>query len=117
MDPFPIDYSDEWDSKTTHETIILYDTVIKKIWRKEKHKMILNLKLSSQFSKVLTTNIMILKSISMLNNIMSVCTLLAPSKKTKEPKNFWKEYNSLLWYVRISNYSRKNILKYPFRHK
>lgn len=44
---FPIDYSDEWDSKTTHKTIILYDIVIKKIWRKEKHKMILNLKLSS----------------------------------------------------------------------
>lgn len=75
MAPFPIDYSDEWDTKTTHKTIILYDTVIKKICRKEKHKMILNLKLSSQFSKVLTTNIMILRSISMLNNIMSVCIL------------------------------------------
>lgn len=50
--------------------------------------MILNLKLSSQFSKVLTTNIMILKSISKLNNIMSVCILLTPSKKTEEPKTF-----------------------------
>lgn len=78
--------------------------------------MILNLKLSSQFSKVLTTNIMILRSISMLNNIMSVCTLLTPSKKTKEPKNFWKEYNSSLYYVQIANSSNKNILKYPFRH-
>lgn len=78
--------------------------------------MILNLKLSSRFSKVLTTDIMILRSSSVLNNIMSFCTLLAPSKKTKESKNFWKEYNSLLCYVQIANYSNKNILKYPFRH-
>lgn len=31
MAPFPIDYSDEWDSKTTQKTIIVYDTVFTKM--------------------------------------------------------------------------------------
>lgn len=35
MAPFPIDYSDEWGSKTTHKAIIFYDSVIRKIWRQE----------------------------------------------------------------------------------
>jgi hypothetical protein len=35
MASFLIDYADEWGSKTTPEAIISFDSVIRKIWRKE----------------------------------------------------------------------------------
>jgi hypothetical protein len=40
----------------------------------------------------------------MLNNTVSALFSLSTFKENKEPKTFWKENNSLLRYVLITNY-------------
>lgn len=96
MASFPIDYADEWVSKTTHEAIISFDSVIRKIWRKENTRWYLIWNCQLNIEKLLTSNILILKGL--LNNIVSV---LDPINTFKEKCGREKFVEGEQWLIRV----------------